>query len=541
MEEALAEAFRALGPASVSPLLQLLEDSDPKVREIAGDLLGGMPGLGPSHLPILMRAVEAGDGALPPAIGKIGTPEAIRFLVNQLRDHPETHTQTTGALVDLGPRAVPDLVELFRCGEKCSFEVLYAASFVLSEMLDGAATAVPLLQGVATDRTAPLIARRFALRTLGELKKTGRPAVPAILNIMNTESGELRTAAREALLGIGGPGTRDALVESIEMAEPRWRHSVVSQIGALGKDGHEAGPAVERLLVSGTNEDRVEAARTLGLIGHRESEAALVNALADPDDWRVPYAAAQSLARIHATNARAPLRATAANHWYPSVREMAKLSIELLDAKDSAPNALLKPSNGSFEYVFNRHACANKRQFPPAPRHRDLLDVKARPALAKQLSYDWVVGVHLTTGQNVTRRAVPEMGVRVPDGWLVGSDHGEFGGELVLKPDTGSTILILKDNIQALHVWRGGAIIAVAGLSSMSMRGGWLYRIACVPKSSCTATWWKQLPGVPESSWMTTAGDLLVNSGGGSVLIRPDGGMSMAPCHDNDRPKTRAK
>ena len=87
-EDEVANALQALSPEAIDPVLQLLQDPNENVRELAGYILRDMPGLRPEHLDALERAVEGGDGWLPPAIASIGTPRATRFLVDQLKKKP---------------------------------------------------------------------------------------------------------------------------------------------------------------------------------------------------------------------------------------------------------------------------------------------------------------------------------------------------------------------------------------------------------------------------------------------------------------------
>src|SRR5215813_4326654 len=56
----VAKALHALSPESILPVIELLQDRDGNVRELAGFVLRNMPGLGPEHLAPLQRAVEAG-------------------------------------------------------------------------------------------------------------------------------------------------------------------------------------------------------------------------------------------------------------------------------------------------------------------------------------------------------------------------------------------------------------------------------------------------------------------------------------------------
>ena len=102
----LAEAVQRYGAQAILPLLKLLESDKPNVRQLAGYTLRDIEGLTAENLPALMRARRGGDGWIPPAIARIGTPEAIEFLVNDLRNEPEMHTQVTVAVENPGGQGV---------------------------------------------------------------------------------------------------------------------------------------------------------------------------------------------------------------------------------------------------------------------------------------------------------------------------------------------------------------------------------------------------------------------------------------------------
>ena len=535
-EGAVAKALQSLGPEAILPVMELLQDRDGNVREMAGYVLRDMPGLGPEHLPPLQRAVEAGDGWLPPAIASIGTPEAIRFLMAQLAKKPESHTQFTFALERLGPAAFPGLLELFRCGKSCDESLLRVAGSILAESREKAAEAITPLVAVATDPGSSLLARRGALRALGELGPTARPAVTTLLEMTHGEPVELQADARQAVLGIGGAGTREALEASLDGAEtPQF---VLRDIAALGEGGREAGPRVERLLSAREADVRVVAARTLGLIGYRPAVPSLIAALDDPDDWRLVYLAAEALGRLRAAEARGELEATASSHWYPPVREAARNAGLALDSKYRYVSTSDR-SNFSFDFFDFEHAgrdyepCADLAHFPAAPRRSDVLDPVAQPALAQRLAYDREIVGWDEKGRHTSHRRTPaEVGLRIRGGWLVGADQGEWGGELVFKADDGSTKMVLPTNMQGLHVLGSDRIVAVTGLAHLTSNDGMLYQIDCPPSKPCTAAPWKQLPGAPRSSWVLESGELLVNTFGGSVVVASDGTLAMAECHN---------
>jgi hypothetical protein len=311
---------------------------------------------------------------------------------------------------------------------------------------------------------------------------------------------------------------------------------VLRDIAALGGGGREAGAPVIDLLSSSDPAVRVTAARTLGLIGYRPSASSLVAALDDTDDWRLVYVAAEALGRLHATDAREALKAVATGHWYPAVRDAARAALAALDAGPTAGSTT--PGRFSafefFDYEYaGRHypPCADQAHYPALPPPPEVLDPAGQPELARQLAYDRDVESWGTDGKHTTKqRTIPEVGVHVEAGWLVGSDQGEWGGELVLKPDTGPTKKVLDVNIASVHVLGDAGIVAVTGLAHLVTDVGCLYKITCSSAAACHATRWKQLPGAPRSSWVTESGELLVNTTQGSVLVAPDGSMRMAAC-----------
>jgi hypothetical protein len=336
------------------------------------------------------------------------------------------------------------------------------------------------------------------------------------------------------VLGIGGAGTGEVLAASLESAEDK--QFVLRDIAALGEGGREAGARVSELLNSSDRTVRVTAARTLGLIGYRPSASALTAILDDRDDWRLVYVAAEALGRLHATDARDALRATATTHWYPPVRDAAKAALDVLEASPSATRS----GSGRFsalEFFDYEHAgrgyspCADRGHYPAQPPPPEILDPAGEPELARQLAYDREVESWGEDGKHTRKqRTVPEVGVHVEAGWLVGSDQGEWGGELVLKPEIGSTKTVLKTNIASVHVLGDAGIVAVTGLAHLVSDEGCLYTVGCTSAAECSATQWKQLPGAPRSSWITESGELLVNTTQGSVLVAPDGSMRMAAC-----------
>jgi HEAT repeat protein len=533
-EQAVAEALRSLGPDAIDPVMDLLRDPDPDVRELAGFVLRGMGGLAPGHLSELERAVEEGNGWLPPAIASIGTPRAVAFLVEQLVKEPESETQVTFALQKLGAKALPDLLDLFRCQTDCDERLLTTVGRLLGEEGETAAPAVDPLVKLASGKAISPIARRCAVRALGFLERTAAPAVEALVEIAQEGPPDLREEARRAVVAIGGPGTRRLLEDALAKAEVKT--FALADIASLHARGREMGPAVERYLRSAEPDERVAAAEALGMIGYRPAVPALVDALEDRDDWRLVYVAAKALGLLHATDAVSILGAIADDHWYPPVREAARETIRSLRQQ---PNPGPQADSASIGELYGYESasravkpCADRTQYPARPQPPTVLDPNLEPDLAEQLSHEREAVGSDEHGRHVARRrTVPQVGLRIGAGWLIGTNAGEWGGELVLRSDDGQTKMVLGRNLTALHSLEDGRLVAVTGLAHMGLSEGAAYLVECASTRDCTATRWKQLPGAPQSSWITNeSGELLVNTTGGSLLISLDGRIRMAEC-----------
>jgi hypothetical protein len=133
-------------------------------------------------------------------------------------------------------------------------------------------------------------------------------------------------------------------------------------------------------------------------------------------------------------------------------------------------------------------------------------------------------------------RVEPKVGLRLSNGWILGASRGEWGGELMSKPDGRPAVKLIEDNIKSVFRFSNHRIVAVAGLAHMSSNSGRIYEVRCTGAEHCVARWWKQLPASPSEAWLTTSGDLLVNTyEAGSIIVDQDGRMSMAACHENRR------
>ena len=522
-EVAVAEAIEALGSEAVDALVELLDDPQEKVRDLAGYTMRGMGPFETRHLEPIRRALFAGNGWVAPALAAIGTPEALDVATQRFF---ATRGREGSGLSSFGTQAVPPLVDLFRCRGTCDDDLLIAAGKVLADMEEAADAAEPLGQ-VAADESRPVEDRARVLQVLGWLGERGRGALPEILPLTRGDAPTvLRQAARQAVVRIGGADTVEVLAAAL--AERERRIETLRDIASHGPSVRAVGPHVEALLAADEPDVRIAAGRTLGFIGYAESASALAAALQDPADWRLVYVAAEALGRLLAPAGKDALAVTGAQNWYPPVLDAARLAVARIDGLEPPPELRDRYFSAAFfdlDSVPAAHgSCDATRSSPRMQRTERRFRSTDEPALAKRLTYD-------VPAEGRRGPFVPGVGLRVSGGWLLGSDHGEWGGELVFRSDAGRVTVVLPGNIADIQVVGRDTIVAVGGLAHLTSDSGAVYRVERDEKRSWRAERWRELPGAPETSWPIAGNQLLIVARGGTVVLAPDGTMALAPCH----------
>jgi len=278
---ALAAARTAPGDkkAAVAPLCEVLKQA-PRARQQAAVILG-----------------EIGDAGAVKALT-----EAIDASGKAERDVNDANVAIATALGALGAReAVPALARLARAGDAFT---QVAAIDALGAIGDPAAVE-PLLATVGDEQAEPFAVKK-ALLALGRIGDAR--AVPAVVRMLFTERPGVSFFPEAAFAGsqLGAPMAAPlvALVEGKDAALARW---------AAEKGVHPAAL-------------RAKAAQLLGDVGGPAAVPALVGALGYAGDSAeaqlfVRAFAAESLGRLQAAEAVAPLAAALAKEKDPDLRE----------------------------------------------------------------------------------------------------------------------------------------------------------------------------------------------------------------------------
>jgi hypothetical protein len=181
------------------------------------------------------------------------------------------------------------------------------------------------------------------------------------------------------------------------------------------------------------------------------------------------------------------LARAARSHWHPSVRNAAQKALRALqqapthidqyarqqllglydralDCEHPAPTLVTQPSSQKLYTARDASALA-KLRYPATI-------MGYGPADEAKTSTD---GVIVVTPETIVRqeqiiKQTPHVALRTDGGWLVGSNRGEWGGELVWLGDNGTRQTILARNIQDLHQLHGRIITVTGPTTAMCLR-----------------------------------------------------------------------
>jgi HEAT repeat protein len=483
----VADALRSIGSEAIPHLLPLLVDENVAIQDLAYFTLSEVDGWEEEHLDGLIKAYRGGDDWIPLAIAKIGSPRAANFLVEQLVLRRESFTQLTAAVANVGKNVVPPLLRLYHTELNWDADLEGVIYHTFHDLNDNASDAVgPLLKLAADEGQAE--AKRFrAVKALGAIGPT------ALVPFLNT--GNRFLSAVPAPEHAGGRYTSMRLLDSI---------------AALRERGAGAGPLALKLLASEDWEVRVEAARALGRIGYDQASDQLSGVLQRPDDWRLVFCAAESLGMLKSRKAITALKELAERHWYPPVRTVA---LESITAIRSGTGREPKKRFGAFDFFdgppgedgdFLPEEDAGKLKLPVLP---------PAPQIAMMIK-----------GEDGGVQTEKRTGIEVDGGYLVGADHGEFGGSISFIDEGGNSHVVADENTQEIYKTAEG-VMSVGGLAHMGANSGFIFKLRKAGDQRWTAEKWRALPGAPRFSRLLKNGDLFVSCHGGIVVVSPAGEM----------------
>lgn len=280
MRYGAVQVLRKIGSKeAVDPLIKLLNDKDKSVRSVAVSALRELDSL--KAVETLIKTLKDNEFSIrasaAQSLGKMGDTRAVEPLLRLLSDRNDyVQGSAVLALGMLGDsRAVAPIIEKLKVPITYSNNIALSAAAALGNIKDSAA--VPALIQVLKSRKDEVLLER-SIEALG---KIGDPRaidpINEVLENEQTNSGDIRLAAAEALSSLGNPDN----VLSKLIKDNWWKVSIAAAEG-LVKIGDPR--AVESLISVLGHEDhrvRISACRGLAEIGDQSAIEHLIPLLGD--------------------------------------------------------------------------------------------------------------------------------------------------------------------------------------------------------------------------------------------------------------------
>jgi len=277
--------------ASVVPyLVKGLGDKDASVRRIALDWdWSATPGpYAESAVPYLVYIIQHDSKLVKEdainALGKIGpaAKDAVPLLIEILKDGIESfRVDAARALGGIGPpaaEAVPFLVDKLRTDVR---DVKRECAEALGKIGVADDDVISALRNAMEPNEHAWVQNQAALA----LGKLGPPALPALINALGDEHGQIRERAAEGLkeMGIAAKDAETALIKSLQDPNPEVRRYCAKALGSIGRESPAAVAALRGLINDKDFWVRAAAAEGLGMAGSAAKEAIpdLLKALTD--------------------------------------------------------------------------------------------------------------------------------------------------------------------------------------------------------------------------------------------------------------------
>jgi len=460
-EEEIRQVLKQFGEPAKHELLRRAAGTDRGWRDLAGAILWGWDSWTPSDVPELRSALLKDPGGwLARPLGEIGTPEAIRALVEDLPKGSEN--QTDFALAKLGPKAIPFLMPLLEREKTAK-----SAQRIIAEMDDSALPVASRWAKRATDPSQPMRVRLAALRGIAAFGSRAKPSSETLPALLSSPDPALRTETESTLKATRNPAVIHQVTRSCYPRAGQFDPLAIDavlclrEIAAYGEDARSGGQDLLPFLSSKNGDERAAGITTLAAIGYKSALPQIEATLSSPD-WRVTYAAVRGIGWLGDKEALPDLQKVASSHWLPEVRDEATRTMAALQSPKGRLEGTWKfiPSQGVGEHFEVDHEILGKA-----------------PSCRSQ-RWAWNGATFKLRPHQPGPDAQGSMSLLLSGGKLEGTNHGEFGGTLTWKSldrNTKSEV-IFRDDVVGMANDGDGAMV-LFGLAHMGLAYGYVLRV----------------------------------------------------------------
>lgn len=467
----LVDVFRDAGPEGRHTILDILRTAQTGRNRLATRIALHLTGYDHDDTSTLIEQVEDDphSSALL-VLAHIGTPEALSGLIASQSGEYPTSTFVM-ALEIAGDRIIPALLVAIteRLENGSMQEAFMLAQFryrALSASGHYSAFSTPftpastrlLMDVVRTSE--PGSTRRLAALMILQHDDADhlRPYESDLLEFARGDDAVLVEPALSALMALQNTDIVPDLAEQCQIHELADDHyfeltwsCALDYFGWLGSDAEAAGPRLVELMASPHTEFRSAVISTLAAIRYRPAIPALRERL-HSEFWTETLTVARALQAFDDRASIPAIEAVRQSHWLPHVRDQLG---EILSSWDNNEGAVASFAWMDMESPEGERCESGAWSWQGRRIPEGRTDAVQTPPEEGQFGERW----ELTSG----------------DYTLIGTDRGEWGGEVWLLADDAEPVLLVEDYVVTMRSLSDGAVITT-GLDHMLPDAGSVYR-----------------------------------------------------------------
>ena len=495
-------------------------------RNFAGGVLRYWADWSDDDVPILKQALELNPGgSIAHVLAEIGSDEAMAALFDDLIRSGGSN-QTGFALRNLGPEvlnyalpalAAPSYDELpedapYTEGWRSAASLIGSfgsrATFIANDWI-----------ALANRRRASNSERIAALRGLAAMNGYLGNKGAALRRLLRSRNREISEQAYVALVSTYDPTVARRFAKTCQPSSNKWDELVLSsfdclsQLSDFGSNARDAGDLILPFLDAPNKTEQLYGIEALGLIGY-EPAIAKIETLLNSPDWRLAYASVRALAQMNSKSSVPKIEAAIQNHWLWELNYYSERAVSLLVRNQPYSEVMADPWSLEFYKGFGNYSA-------PYDGSREC---------------EWQVWTHrgekITFEQEGRNRS---KSIPFPDGELVGTDRGEFGGNLTWKPNKGSEVILVNENTIEIFPIDDG-FISIHGLSHMTISYGFAALVKRGEDGIFSADEIARFPAATYRIKQLGDGLFAANADGRVFIFSKDGISEAAYCDMSARP-----
>ena len=285
--------------------------------------------------------------------------------------------------------------------------------------------------------------------------------------------------------------------------------SCLSQLSDFGSNARDAGDLILPFLDAANKAEQLYGIQALGLIGY-DPAIPKIEIYLDSPDWRLVYASVRALTQLRSKSSVPNIEAATQNHWLWELKGYGRRAVSLLIRNQSYSEHL----SGRFNAGFGNYRA------PYDSRHECDSQV-------------WTY-----RDRKITFERSPKRNLEIPfaDGELVGTNRGEWGGNLKWKQHNGSEIILVDRNTIDIFPVDDG-FVSLHGIGHLGINYGFAVHVKSEEDGLFRVEEIARLPAVAYEVKHLGEGIFAANAKGRVFIFSKDGIKAAANCDRSARPE----